>query len=85
VLGSAGFMFYRFVRCWLLPQFFGVADPAEERMQRLEEQICRMGDSNRVIAESVAQTLATVTEQNEQISRTLLLIQGQAHHNKGKT
>lgn len=43
-----------------------------------------MGDSNRVIAESVAQTLATVTEQNEQISRTLLLIQGQAHHNKGK-
>ena len=79
-VGTAGFMFYRFVRSWLLPQLMGVPDPAEERMQQLEEKLGRMEDSNRAITETVAQTLATVTEQNEQIGRTLLLIQGQAHH-----
>jgi hypothetical protein len=83
IVGSAGFMLYRFVRSWLLPHWVGIADPAEEKMKNLEDQITRMTDSNRAIAESVTQILATVTEQNEQISRTLLLMQGQAHH-KGK-
>jgi hypothetical protein len=77
VVGSAGFALYRFVRSWLLPQILGVPDPAEERLQRLEDQVARVSESSRAVAEGLAQTLGTVTEQNEQINRTLLLLQSQ--------
>lgn len=77
VVGSAGFALYRFVRSWLLPQILGVPDPAEERLQWLEDQVARVSESSRAVAEGLAQTLGTVTEQNEQINRTLLLLQSQ--------
>uniref|UniRef100_A0A183C7C2 Peroxin-14 n=1 Tax=Globodera pallida TaxID=36090 RepID=A0A183C7C2_GLOPA len=81
VFGTAGYMVYRFVRSWMLPHLLNVPDPAEERMQRLEEQVVvpveclsspvkvgRLSESSRCIAESVTQTLAAVTEQNEQLT-----------------
>ncbi|KAL3077335.1 hypothetical protein niasHS_013324 [Heterodera schachtii] len=76
LFGTAGYMVYRFVRSWLLPQLLNVPDPAEERMQRLEQQVERLSDSTRCIAESVTQTLVAVTEQNEQLSRTMMMVQG---------
>uniref|UniRef100_A0A914HVW1 Peroxisomal membrane protein PEX14 n=1 Tax=Globodera rostochiensis TaxID=31243 RepID=A0A914HVW1_GLORO len=77
VFGTAGYMVYRFVRSWVLPHLLNVPDPAEERMQRLEEQVGRLSESSRCIAESVTQTLAAVTEQNEQLSRTMMLVRAE--------
>ncbi|CAK5114924.1 unnamed protein product [Meloidogyne enterolobii] len=81
IIGSTSFIFYRFVRSWVLPKLLGIPNPEDERLQRVEQQIESITETNKAIVESVRQTIGTICEQNEQINRTLLIIQSQTRNN----
>lgn len=81
IIGSTSFIFYRFVRSWVLPRLLGIPNPEDERLQRVEQQIESITETNKAIVESVRQTIGTICEQNEQINRTLLIIQSQTRNN----
>uniref|UniRef100_A0A915MWL9 Peroxisomal membrane protein PEX14 n=1 Tax=Meloidogyne javanica TaxID=6303 RepID=A0A915MWL9_MELJA len=81
IIGSTSFIFYRFVRSWVFPKLLGIPNPEDERLQRVEQQIESITETNKAIVESVRQTIGTICEQNEQINRTLLIIQSQTRNN----
>jgi esterase/lipase len=81
IIGSTSFIFYRFVRSWILPKFFGLKNPENERIKNIEKQIVSITETNKAIVESVKQTIGTICEQNEQINRSLLIIQSQTRNN----
>ncbi|KAF7634420.1 Pex14_N domain-containing protein [Meloidogyne graminicola] len=52
LVGSTSFIIYRFVRSWLLPKMFGLPNPKEERIAKIEEQIISITETNKAIVES---------------------------------
>uniref|UniRef100_A0A914EEX9 Peroxisomal membrane protein PEX14 n=1 Tax=Acrobeloides nanus TaxID=290746 RepID=A0A914EEX9_9BILA len=79
MIGGVSYMAYKLVRSWVLPRFFGVPDPADEQMQNLQTQINELQNSTKFIMDSVEQTLQTVSAQQEQLNRALLMM-----HSGGK-
>ncbi|KAL7072732.1 hypothetical protein ACQ4LE_008171 [Meloidogyne hapla] len=84
IIGSTSFIFYRFVRSWVFPKLLGIPNPEDERLQKVEQQIESITETNKAIVESVKQTIGTICEQNEQINRTLLIIQSQTRNNNNE-
>lgn len=67
-------MAYKFVRSWLLPKFFDIADPAEEERRELHNQLNELQNTTKVVMDSVSQCSYTVSAQQEQLDRALTFI-----------
>jgi hypothetical protein len=84
IVGGASFMAYKLVRSWLLPKFFDIPDPAQEQLDTLHTQMDDLQNTTKYIMESVAQTLETVSAQQEQLNRALVLMSHNGSANGGK-
>uniref|UniRef100_A0AC34R9M9 Peroxisomal membrane protein PEX14 n=1 Tax=Panagrolaimus sp. JU765 TaxID=591449 RepID=A0AC34R9M9_9BILA len=76
VIGGASYMAYRFMRSWVLPKFFNVPEVEDEKLANLQTQVNELQNSTKFIMDSVEQTLASVSAQQEQLNRALMLMNG---------
>lgn len=77
VIGGASFLIYKFLRSWVLPRFFDIADPAEKERSELKSQLNELQNTTKFVMDTVSQTLETVAAQQEQLNRALTLISAQ--------
>uniref|UniRef100_A0A915EK80 Peroxisomal membrane protein PEX14 n=1 Tax=Ditylenchus dipsaci TaxID=166011 RepID=A0A915EK80_9BILA len=82
IVGGVGYVGYKFIRSWLLPRFFNIPDPAQERVDALQTQMNELQNSTKFIMDSVVQTLETVSAQQEQLNRALVLMSAGSNFNK---
>ncbi|KAI1720796.1 peroxisomal membrane anchor protein (Pex14p) conserved region domain-containing protein [Ditylenchus destructor] len=74
IIGSATYFGYKFIRSWVLPRFFDIPDPAQQQIIALQTQMNELQNSTKFIMDSVVQTLETVSAQQEQLNRALVLM-----------
>uniref|UniRef100_A0AC34FZ91 Peroxisomal membrane protein PEX14 n=1 Tax=Panagrolaimus sp. ES5 TaxID=591445 RepID=A0AC34FZ91_9BILA len=74
VIGGASYMAYKVMRTWVLPKFFNIPEPGNEKLEYLQNQVNELQNSTKFIMDSVEQTLQTVSAQQEQLNRALLLM-----------
>jgi hypothetical protein len=74
VIAGATYMVYKFVRSWLLPKFFDIADPAEEERRELHTRLNELQNSTKFVMDTVTTCSDTVSSQQEQLNRALTLI-----------
>ncbi|KAE9547825.1 hypothetical protein FO519_008960 [Halicephalobus sp. NKZ332] len=77
VVGGASYMAYRLMRSWVLPKFFNYPDEEDKKLAALQNQVNELQNSTKFIMDSVEQTLSTVSAQQEQLNRALLIMSGQ--------
>jgi hypothetical protein len=53
IIAGAGYMAYKFVRSWLLPKFFDIADPAEEEKRELQNRLNELQNSTKFVLDTV--------------------------------
>lgn len=74
IVGGASYVAYKFVRSWLLPKFFDIADPAEEERRELHNQLNELQNTTKFVMDTVTQCAETIASQQEQLNRALTLI-----------
>lgn len=74
MIAGMTYMAYKFVRSWLLPKFFDIADPVEEERRELHNQLNELQNTTKVVMDSVSQCSYTVSAQQEQLDRALTFI-----------
>jgi len=74
IIAGATYIAYKFVRSWLLPKFFDIADPADEERKELHNQLNELQNTTKFVMDSVSQCSDTVQAQQEQLNRALTLI-----------
>jgi hypothetical protein len=82
VIGGASYMAYKVMRTWVLPKFFNIPEPGNEKLEYLQNQVNELQNSTKFIMDSVEQTLQTVSAQQEQLNRALLLMSNNNGGNK---
>uniref|UniRef100_A0A914Y8Q0 Peroxin-14 n=1 Tax=Panagrolaimus superbus TaxID=310955 RepID=A0A914Y8Q0_9BILA len=82
VIGGASYMAYKVMRTWVLPKFFNIPEPGNEKLEYLQNQVNDLQNSTKFIMDSVEQTLQTVSAQQEQLNRALLLMSNNNGGNK---
>jgi len=68
-VSGATYVTYNFVRRHVLPSWFNIPDPEQERLRRLDENMNDVQNGLKFLVDSVQQTLGVVQQQQETLNR----------------
>ncbi|VDM57710.1 unnamed protein product [Angiostrongylus costaricensis] len=74
IFGCVSYAGYRFLRSFILPRFFDIADPATEEVRQLQMQVNELQNSIKFVLDSISQSTSVLLSQQQEVNRALLTV-----------